>query len=123
MNEKTNLVKEEHTLPEAPWIDISIEPENSELFEAFCERNRIPYETINSTAQTVTCSVRDGMDIKDVMAYMLRKSLTPEDKDTCECVYMLFLMRNSWIPEYDYEYGLYRDPEDDLLLSQCPDIF
>ena len=49
MNEKTNLVKEEHTLPEAPWIDISIKPEKMELFEAFCERNRIPYETINST--------------------------------------------------------------------------
>lgn len=123
MNEKTNLVKEEHTLPEAPWIDISIKPENMELFEAFCERNHIPFEVIDSSAEAITCSVREGMDVKDVMAYMLRKSLTPEDTDTCECVYMLFLMRHSWIPEYDYEYGLYRDPEDDLLLSQCPDIF
>ena len=115
MNEKTDLIN-------APWVYISIEPENMEVFEAFCERNRIPYEMIDSTAETITCAVRDGIDVKDVMAYMLRKTITPEDKDTCECVYLLFLMRHSWIPEYDYEYGLYRDPEDDLVLSQCPEF-
>lgn len=113
MNEKTDFI-------EAPWVCISIEPENVELFEAFCERNRIPYDVTNSNAETATCAVRDGMDANDVMAYMLRKTLNPEDKETCECVYLLFLMRHSWIPEYDYEYGLYRNPEDDLLLSQCP---
>lgn len=122
MNEKTDLIEEEYTLPEVPWIDISIEVENMALFEAFCDRNHIPFEVNDSTAETVICAVRDGMDVKDVMAYMLRKTITPEDKDSCECVYLLFLMRHSWIPEYDYEYGLYRNPEDDLLLSQCPDF-
>ena len=107
---------------EAPWTQISIEADNMEIFEAFCERNRIPYEVTDSTAETVICAVRDGMDANDVMAYMLRKTITPEDKDSCECVYLLFLMRHSWIPEYDYEYGLYRNPEDDLLLSQCPEF-
>lgn len=116
MKEKTDLI-------EAPWVYISIEQENIEIFEAFCERNRIPYDVTDSNAETVTCAVRDGMDVKDVMAYMLRKTLNPEDKESCECVYLLCLMRNAWYPEYDYEYCLYRNSEDDLLLSQCPEVF
>lgn len=120
MNEKMNPVEEEYTLPEAPWINISIDSENMELFKAFCERNRIPFEVIDSTSEKFICSVRDGLDAKDITAYMLQKTLNPEDKDTCECVYLLFIMRHTWSPEYDYECCLYRNLEDDLLLSQCP---
>lgn len=121
MKEKMDFA-EEYTLPEAPWIDISIKVENMAVFETFCDRNRIPFEVTDSTEEAVICSVRDGMDVKDAMAYMLRMTLNPEDKETCECVYLLFLMRNAWCPEYDYEWCIYRNPEDELLLSQCPEF-
>ena len=102
MNEKINIVEEEYTLPEAPWIDISIGPENLELFKAFCERNRIPFEVINSTAEKIVCSVRDGMDIKDVVSYMLRKTVTPGDTENYRLIYMLFQLRVCWDPQYEY---------------------
>ena len=59
MKEKMDFA-EEYTLPEAPWIDISIKVENMAVFETFCDRNRIPFEVTDSTAEAVICSVRDG---------------------------------------------------------------
>lgn len=117
MKEKMKTVEENIILPKAPWITFSIDTEHRELFENFCNRNQIPFEEVYAGNQEITYCVRDGIDEKDVCSYMLRKTLTPGDLETYDLIHMLFLLRIYWAPQYEYEFHIYRTPEDEWLLS------
>lgn len=117
MKEKMKTVEEEVVLQEALWITCSINTEHRELFENFCNRNQIPFEEVYVGEEAITYCVRDGIDAQDVCSYMLRKTLIPGDLETYDWIHMLFLLRICWAPQYEYELHIFRDPEDERLLS------
>ena len=121
MKEKMKTVEENIILPKAPWITFSVDTEYRELFENFCNRNQIPFEEVYTGDQEITYCVRDGIDEKDVCSYMLRKTLTPGELETYDLIHMLFLQRIYWAPQYEYEFHIYRTPEDEWLLSHFHD--
>lgn len=122
MKEKMETVEEAVVLPEAPWISFSIDSKNRELFENFCDRNQIPFEEVYVGEEAINYCVRNGIDAQDVHSYMLRKTLIPGDLETYDLIHMLFLLRIYWVPQYEYELRIYRNPEDEWLLSHFYDI-
>ena len=121
MFDEVVLHEDEFTLPEPPWIHISIKTEKMEAFEAFCERNHIPFEMVDSSEEDTICSVRDGLDSKDVFSYMLRSTYQEGDVETVAIIHMLRQLRTGCFPQYEYELYAYRTEADEWMLSHFDD--
>lgn len=121
MTNEVNFYGDGFTFPEPPWIYLAIETENMKTFEAFCERNQIPFEVIDSSEENTICSVRDGLDANDVFSYMLRTTCKEGDLETAAIIHMLFQVRTGCVPQYEYETHAYRTEEDEWMLSHFDD--
>lgn len=60
--------------------------------------------------------MRNGLDAKDVVSYMLRIAYQ-ENSETNALIHELVQLRIHWAPEYDYELHIFRTEEDEWLLS------
>ena len=93
-------------LPEAHYEQVTVSAVHTAAFEAFCQRNNIPFEIHSRNVGESTYLIRAGIDYMDaqIMVYKMGWHSNDEnDFDVSNSFRYLIFARDFWAPEYDYE--------------------
>ena len=111
-------------LPDAHFEQITVNAAHASEFEAFCQRNNIPFEAHSYGGNDATYLVRAGIDYMDAHIRVYKMGWHGEgenDFDVNNSLRYLIFSRNFWIPEYDYELSIHPRSKEDDINFQCVD--
>ena len=101
----------DNILPAAPLEEITLSPQHTESFQAFCMRNSIPFERGG-----YTFLIRSGIDHTDALLMACKQGWLGEI-DPNE-INLLVMEHHFPSPLYDYElFPCPRDEADEIILS------
>ena len=100
------------------WRELWVEGMDRAEFEAFLDRNQIPFCKNSENCQQVYL-IRDGVDFIDSSIYALKYWGDLKDADTTNIINRLVLQHNFAEIRYNYELdGWYRTEEDSSVLGK-----
>ena len=101
------------------WKDLTVEVMDRAEFEAFLNRNQIPFRNRSAENGQQVYLIREGIDYIDSSIYALKRWGNLKDADTVNDINELVLQRDFTEVRYDYEcYGWHRSEEDVPVLGR-----
>lgn len=105
-------------LPKAHFEQVTVSAVHATEFEAFCQRNDIPFEIHSHHSGEATYLIRAGIDHMDaqIMVYKMGwYGAVENDYEVSDSLRYLIFSRDFWIPGYDYELTIGpRNKEDEI---------
>ena len=116
-DKKKQIDRNDNYFYDEPWVSFVVSPNDREIFEDFCMRNKIPFSEERKDEEEIIYLVRDGIDEMDVYTYMLYMTHIPGEGRDEEIWMTLRMMRMYYVPSYEYEHLVFRTEEDKRRLE------